>query len=105
MYQRRNMQQDTTFCVMTLLAKNPDLTQRELAKKVGVSLGSINYCLGALIDKGLVKMQRFSESKNKFCYIYVLTPSGVTEKSKLTSKFLQRKLKEYELIKSQIKSI
>ncbi len=99
------MQQEAIFSILNLLDKNPDRTQRELAREVGVSLGSINYCLTALIDKGLVKVQNFSNSKNKFRYIYVLTPKGIAEKSSLTRSFLRRKQEEYEIIKSQISSL
>ncbi len=105
MYRRVNVQQEAIFSILNLLDKNPDRTQRELAREVGVSLGSINYCLTALINKGLVKVQNFSNSKNKFRYIYVLTPKGIAEKSSLTSSFLRRKQEEYEIIKSQISSL
>ncbi len=99
------MQQEAIFSILNLLDKNPDRTQRELAREVGVSLGSINYCLTALINKGLVKVQNFSNSKNKFRYIYVLTPKGIAEKSSLTRSFLRRKQEEFEIIKSQISSL
>jgi EPS-associated MarR family transcriptional regulator len=105
MYRRVNVQQEAIFSILNLLDKNPDRTQRELAREVGVSLGSINYCLTALINKGLVKLQNFSNSKNKFRYIYVLTPKGIAEKSSLTRSFLRRKQEEYEIIKSQISSL
>ncbi len=105
MYRRVNVQQEAIFSILNLLDKNPDRTQRELAREVGVSLGSINYCLTALINKGLVKVQNFSNSKNKFRYIYVLTPKGIAEKSSLTRSFLRRKQEEFEIIKSQISSL
>ena len=70
---------------MRILQENPDLTQRELAEKLGMSVGGLNYCLNALIDKGLVKMQNFSRSKNKFGYIYLLTTKGISAKITLTS--------------------
>jgi EPS-associated MarR family transcriptional regulator len=72
-----NIQEDTHFRIMRILQENPDLTQRELAEKLGMSVGGLNYCLNALIDKGLVKMQNFSNSKNKFKYVYLLTPMDV----------------------------
>ena len=87
---------------MRLLEANPDLTQRELAKELGLSVGSINYCLKALMDKGLVKMKNFATSKNKFGYVYVLTPSGISEKAVITHLFLKRKMDEYENLKSEI---
>lgn len=98
-------QEDTYFRVMRILQENPDLTQRELARQLGVSVGGLNYCLKALIDKGLVKMQNFAHSKNKFGYIYVLTPRGVGEKAALTSRFLMHKMEEYEMLKAEIAAL
>lgn len=93
------------FRVMHMLHLDPDLTQRELAQKVGVSVGGLNYCLKALTAKGLVKMQNFAHSKNKFGYVYVLTPSGLAEKAGLTSRFLMRKMKEYEALRVEIEAL
>jgi EPS-associated MarR family transcriptional regulator len=98
-------QEDTAFRVMRLLQSNPDLTQRELAQELGVSVGGLNYCLKALIDKGWVKMQNFSQSKNKFGYVYILTPAGMAEKAALTSRFLKRKMSEYEALKAEIDAL
>jgi EPS-associated MarR family transcriptional regulator len=78
------------------------LTQRDIAERLGVSTSGMNYCLKALIDKGLVKVQNFSQSKNKFGYIYVLTPQGILEKVTLTSRFLKRKQAEYEALRAEI---
>jgi len=99
------IQEDTYFRVMRILQENPDLTQRELAEKQGVSLGGLNYCLKALMDKGWVKMQNFQNSKNKFKYVYLLTPQGIAEKVALTSRFLERKMQEYETLKAEIASL
>ena len=96
---------DTYFRILRILKKNPDLTQRELAEMLGVSVGSLNYCLKALIEKGWIKVQNFSQSKNKFGYIYILTPRGITEKAALTSNFLKRKHAEYEAMKAEIDSL
>ena len=96
------LQEDTTFRVMRLLEENPDITQRELAEKLGISLGGLNYCLKALIGKGLVKMKSFANSKNKFGYVYVLTPSGMAEKAAIMHRFLQRKMEEYEALKIEL---
>ena len=93
------LQEDTYFRVMRLLEVNPDLTQRELAKRLGVSVGGLNYCLKALIQKGWVKMHNFGQSKNKLGYVYLLTPAGVAEKAALTSRFLHRKMSEYEALR------
>ena len=90
---------------MRILQENPDLTQRELAEKLGMSVGGLNYCLNALIDMGLVKMQNFSNSKDKFKYVYLLTPMGIAEKVALTSRFLQRKMTEYDALKVEIEAL
>ena len=96
------LQEDTYFRVMRLLQENPDLTQRELAQKLGVSVGGLNYCLKALMQKGLVKMQNFQQSKNKFGYVYLLTPKGMAERAALTNQFLKRKMEEYDALKAEI---
>ena len=99
------LQEDTYFRVMRILQENPDLTQRELAEKLGISVGGLNYCLKALMEKGLVKMKNFADSKNKFGYVYVLTPSGMTEKAAITHRFLKRKMEEYEALKAEIEAL
>ncbi len=96
------LQEDTYFRVMRILQKNPDITQRELAAKLGISVGGLNYCLKALIENGLVKMKNFANSKNKFGYVYVLTPGGMVEKAAITHRFLQRKMEEYEALRNEI---
>ena len=90
---------------MRILQENPDLTQRELAEKLGISVGGLNYCLKALMEKGMVKMKNFATSKNKFGYVYVLTPTGMAEKVAITHRFLQRKMDEYEALKIEIESL
>ena len=102
---RTQLQEDTYFRVLRMLQDNPDLTQREIAQQLGVSTSGLNYCLNALIDKGWVKVQNFSQSKNKFGYIYVLTPQGILEKVALTGRFLQRKQAEYEALRTEIDSL
>ena len=89
------------FNILRKLYSKQDLTQRELAKDLGFSLGKLNYCLKALKDKGLIKMSNFQKSRNKFNYIYILTPEGITQKTKLTIKFMQRKMKEYDELKKE----
>ena len=98
-------QEETHFKVMRLLEANPDLTQRELAKELGLSVRGINYCLKALMEKGLVKMKNFATSKNKFGYVYVLTPSGMSEKAEIAHRFLKRKMDEYEALKIEIEML
>ena len=88
-----------------MLQDNPDLTQREIAQSLGLSTSGLNYCLQALIAKGWVKVQNFSQSKNKFGYIYVLTPQGLSEKAALMTRFLGRKMQEYEALKAEIKAL
>lgn len=87
---------------MRALHESPDLSQREIASKLGMSLGGLNYCLNALIDKGFIKLENFSHSKHKLKYVYILTPSGLAEKVVMTGSFLKRKLDEYEVIKAEI---
>lgn len=79
------------------------MTQRELSVALGVSLGKANYCLRALLDKGLIKIQNFRKIKNKLAYMYLLTPSGVIEKTNLAKLFLKRKIQEYESLEQEIK--
>ena len=90
---------------MRIVHDSPDITQRELAEKIGVSVGGLNYCLKALIDKGWVKIQNFSNNKNKLGYTYLLTPTGIVQKASLTGRFLQRKMQEYEALKQEIKQM
>ena len=96
------IQEDTHFRVLRLLEENPDLTQRELASELGISIGGLNYCLKGLMEKGLVKMKNFAGSKNKFGYVYVLTPRGISERAAITTRFLRRKMEEYESLKREI---
>lgn len=99
------IQEETHFRIMRLLQDSPDLTQRELASRLGISVGSLNFCLNALIDKGFVKMANFQKSKNKFKCIYLLTPQGIAEKVALTSRFLKRKMQEYDALKLEIEAL
>lgn len=100
-----NLQDDTYFRVMSLLEANPDLTQRELAHALGVSVGGVNYCIKSLIQKGFVKVNNSRQSKNKFGYVYLLTPEGAREKARMTGSFLQRKLREYQAIKEEVEAL
>jgi EPS-associated MarR family transcriptional regulator len=102
---RSQLQEDTTYRVLRMLQANPDLTQREIAQQLGMSTSGLNYCLKALIAKGLVKVGNFSQSKNKFGYIYVLTPQGLATKAALTGQFLQRKLAEYQALQAEIAAL
>ena len=90
---------------MRLLAETPELTQRQLAEALGVSLGATNYCLRALIGKGFVKAENFRKSHRKRAYIYLLTPAGVAEKLHVTRRFLAHKQAEYEAIQKEIEEL
>jgi EPS-associated MarR family transcriptional regulator len=94
--------EDLHFRVLKLLQGNPDLSQRELAQKLGVSNGKLHYCMRALIDKGLVKLGNFAQSKHHLGYAYLLTPAGIAQKASMTSNFLKRKLAEYEALRAEI---
>ena len=95
-------QDEIQLKVLRMLHEQPDLSQRNLAKELGVSLGGINYCFKALVEKGWIKLENFSASKHKLGYIYVLTPSGLKSKSLLTMDFLKKKLLEYEQLSNEI---
>ena len=88
--------------VLRTIEARPDLTQRQLAEELGVSLGKAHYCIKALIDKGLVKMGNFSHNQKKLDYAYLLTPSGIKSKAILTTHFLERKAAEYAMLKSEL---
>ena len=90
------------FDVLRKIQKKPESTQRELAEELGFSLGKLNYCLKALQAKGLVKIRNFRKNPNKINYIYILTPKGVAEKTKLTINFMKRKMNEYDELKSEV---
>ena len=96
---------DIHFRLLNALEENPYMTQRDLAKKIGVSLGGVNYCLKALIEIGHIKMNNFEKNPNKLNYLYLLTPSGMKEKTILTKDFLKRKMDEYQNLKKEIKLI
>ena len=88
--------------ILRKIKNKPQSTQRDLAKDLGLSLGKINYCLKALKAKGLIKIKNFSKNPNKLNYIYILTPKGISEKTKLTLAFMKRKMKEYEELKTEL---
>ena len=102
---KAKIQEEARFKILRLLHENPELTQRELGERVGVSLGAVNYCLKALIERGLVKASNFSTSSNKLGYAYVLTPAGIAEKTVMTGRFLARKKAEYEALRAEIDAL
>jgi EPS-associated MarR family transcriptional regulator len=93
------------FRILRLLQENPEMSQRDLAKAVGVSVGRMNYVLGALVDKGLVKLGNFTAAKDKRRYAYVLTPQGIAKRAALTRSFLARKVAEYEALREEIETL
>jgi EPS-associated MarR family transcriptional regulator len=99
------LHEETHLKVLRLLEGNPRLSQREVSEALGVSLGKTNFCLKALIDKGLVKVKSFRKSQNKLAYAYLLTPVGISEKSVITARFLKRKVAEYEHLQAEIAAL
>jgi EPS-associated MarR family transcriptional regulator len=93
------------YKLLRLLKTRPELSQREVADALGVSLGKVNYCLKALIDKGLIKAVNFKNSRSKIAYLYVLTPRGIEERARIAVRFLQRKVAEYEELRAEIEEI
>lgn len=99
----KNFEEKTdNFNVLRKLEKKPSITQRELSNKLGISLGKINYCLKELRNKGLIKISNFQKNKNKINYVYLLTPKGISAKTRLTINFMNIKLREYEDLKKDI---
>jgi EPS-associated MarR family transcriptional regulator len=96
---------DIRFRVMRTLEANPQLSQRDLAKTLGISLGVVNYCLRGLVEKGQVKVSNFRASGNKLRYAYVLTPHGVLERARLTKNFLQRRIAEHDALRAEIAAL
>ena len=97
--------QDIRLDLLRKLESSPHFTQRELSKEMGVSLGKVNYCIKKLTEKGLIKLTNFTHNQNKIGYAYLLTPSGIEEKSRLTFSFLKRKIVEYEILKKEINTL
>jgi EPS-associated MarR family transcriptional regulator len=97
--------EEVRYRLLKLLEPNPHLSQREVARELGISLGKVNYCLKALVGKGWIKAANFRNSRNKTAYMYLLTPRGFEEKARVTAQFLQIKMREYETLKSEIAQI
>ena len=95
-------QTETHYKVLRHLEANPEITQRELAQELGVSLGKVNYCIKALVQKGWVKANNFKNNKNKAAYAYLLTPKGIEKKAQITVHYLKSKMAEYETLKKEI---
>ena len=97
--------QDIRLDLLRKLESNSEFTQRELSREMGVSLGKVNYCIKKLTEKGLIKLSNFTHNQNKMGYAYLLTPSGIEEKSRLTFSFLKKKVIEYEILKKEINAL
>ncbi len=99
------LDETTHYGLLKTLEENPGLSQRDLAKKLGISLGKVNFCLKALVTKGSVKINNFRSSDNKLAYAYLLTPHGIEEKARITVEFLKYKIQEYERLKKEIEEL
>jgi EPS-associated MarR family transcriptional regulator len=97
--------EDLRYKLLKLLAEEPQISQRDLAGRLGISVGKTNYCLSALVDKGLVKINNFRRANNKLAYAYLLTPRGIEEKARVTVSFLQRKMREYAELSDEIEAL
>ncbi|SCZ67353.1 MarR family EPS-associated transcriptional regulator [Thiohalomonas denitrificans] len=99
------MNDELRYQLLKKLEHNPGMTQRKLAEEMGISLGKVNYCLQALVEKGWIKAGNFRRSTNKLGYAYLLTPTGLEEKARVTLSFLKRKQREYDTLKEQLKTL
>jgi len=99
------LENEKALHVFREIGKSPELTQRELSSRLGISLGKVNFLINALVGKGFVKVENFRKSDNKIAYFYCLTPVGIEEKSRMTYRFLQRKMREYEQLEGEIRQL
>ena len=99
------LDETTHYSLLKTLEENPGLSQRDLAKRLGISLGKVNYCLNALVEKGSLKINNFRNSENKLTYAYLLTPQGIESRARITVEFLQRKVLEYEKLRQEIEEL
>jgi EPS-associated MarR family transcriptional regulator len=99
------LNEETHYKVLRLLEANPEMSQRDVARELGISLGKVNYCLQALMARGWVKAANFKNSNNKAAYIYMLTPRGIDQKARLAVRFLRIKVREYEKLREEIETI
>ena len=101
----KNFEQEIRYHLLQILSQESALSQRDMAERIGISLGKVNYCISELAKRGLIEIIRFKSAKNKMPYTYMLTPRGIQEKAKLTVRFLKQKLMEYEEVKNQIRQL
>jgi EPS-associated MarR family transcriptional regulator len=103
--EKTNLEKEEVLQVLREIKKDPEMTQRDLSVKLGISLGKVNFILKALIQRGLIKVDNFKKSNNKAAYLYYLTPKGAEEKARITYRFLRRKIKEYEDLEHEIRRL
>jgi EPS-associated MarR family transcriptional regulator len=99
------LDENTHYGLLKTLEDNPGLSQRDLAKRLGISLGKVNFCLNALVEKGSLKISNFRNNDNKLAYAYLLTPRGIEEKARITVNFLKHKMQEYEQLRKEIEEL
>ena len=105
MMQRSKAGTEESLMLLRTISENPQITQRELSSRLGLSLGKINFLMKSLIEKGFIKANNFKNSNNKISYLYLLTPAGIEEKTKITYRFLKRKMEEYEKLENEIRHL
>jgi EPS-associated MarR family transcriptional regulator len=103
--QKSRLETEEFLILLREIGVNPQVTQREMSSRLGLSLGKINFLIKAMMEKGFIKAENFKNSKNKIAYLYCLTPSGVEEKAKITYRFLKRKMKEYKNLEEEIRQL
>jgi len=103
--QRTKTGTEESLMLLRTISDNPQITQRELSSRLGLSLGKINFLMRSLMDKGFIKANNFKNSQNKISYLYFLTPAGIEEKTKITYRFLKRKMEEYEKLENEIRHL
>jgi len=99
------MNDQIRYQILRLLDENPEISQREMARELGLSLGKTNYCVRAVVEKGWVKVKNFRNSNNKAAYLYQLTPGGISAKARITRRFLDRKVEEYKRLQDEIQQL
>lgn len=102
---KKRIESEEMLILMRVINENPQMTQRDLSSRLGLSLGKINFLIKSLIEKGFIKADNFKNSKNKISYLYLLTPAGIEEKTRITYRFLKRKMEEYEKLENEIRHL
>ncbi len=102
---KKRIEAEEMLILMRVINENPQMTQRDLSSRLGLSLGKINFLIKSLIEKGFIKADNFKNSNNKISYLYLLTPAGIEEKTKITYRFLKRKMEEYEKLENEIRHL